>query len=189
MPTIEDRLRDAGRVWRDHVDAARPADIPQPTAPHGRRRTRRMVLAAAAAAACVGVGIPVAGVLAHRAADHHATRGGVAASCAGPRLRLDEQPRSGGFSTVRGQSLIVTGRFYLDRCNDTNAQLGPAPRPLTLTLILRHGSHVVHLRTVRAHGELGTFRTTVRIPADFPAGRATLTSDVPPVGPVRLTVN
>ncbi|GAB3493995.1 hypothetical protein GCM10027572_22240 [Flexivirga lutea] len=198
MPTIEDRLRDAGQVWREQADSVAGEAIPTSRVAGRRRRTRRTALATAAAVACLGVGIPVAGVLVHRAAEHGTGRGGVAASCAGPQLRLGEQPHSGSVPARRGQSLIVTGRFYLDSCNDTNPQLHPAPRPIAVALTLRHGSHVVRLGTVQAHGVLGTFRTTVRIPSGFPAGPATLTTrasghqpsdtDQTPVEPVRLTI-
>lgn len=197
MPTIEDRLRDTGRVWRDYVDATALQEHSTRTPTRGRAPKRRVVLIAAAAVV-VAAAVPVAGVLAHRGAEEGGG-GGIAASCAGPRLQLVGKQKDSQIAVAHaGQELTVTGRFFLDSCNDTNPQLNPTPRPLTLALTLRHGSHVVQLRTVHAHGELGTFRTAVRIPVDFPTGAAQLSTHTPgsqrswsagaPMEPIRLTI-
>ncbi|GGB22287.1 hypothetical protein GCM10011492_10090 [Flexivirga endophytica] len=175
MPTIDDRLRDTGQAWREHVDAGAPQAIRPSTRARPSRHTRRTVLVAAAAVVVAGVGIPVAGVLARRAADHNGSSGGFAASCAGPQLQLAGEREHPGAAVVRaGQTLTVTGRFYLDSCQDTNH--APEPHPLTVGISLRGHGRTVLLRTVRAHGSLGTFRASVRIPADWPAGKTTLTT-------------
>lgn len=203
MPTIEDRLRDTGRVWREHVDVTtpQPTSIPTPAEPHSRSPKRRVVLVAAAAVAVAVIGVPVAGVIAHRAANHNTSRGGFAASCAGPQLRLvDTTSFETKYTTPTlvhsGQSLTIYGRFYLDVCRDTNHALDP--HPLTVDLSLRGHGRTVLLRTVRAHGELGTFRTTVRVPADYPLGTAKLTTrtsgpqaaaaEGSPMEPITLTI-
>lgn len=197
MPTIEDRLRDTGSVWREHVDSAAPQRVPaRPNQRHSGHK-RRIVLAAAAVVAVVGVGIPVAGIVAHQAADHTTSRGGSAASCAGPRLRLaGEQQHSEAAIARAGQELTITGLAFLDSCKDTNH--GPDPRPLKLDISLRGHGPTVLLRTVQARGSLGMFRTTVRIPDDYPLGATTITTHTAgpqpeaaegsPMQPIRLTI-
>jgi hypothetical protein len=71
MPTIEERLQDTGRLWREHVDTTtgQQGSPPSRFAPRGDKR--RIILMAASAVVSAGVGIPVAGVLTHRAADHN----------------------------------------------------------------------------------------------------------------------
>ncbi|MFC6704749.1 hypothetical protein [Flexivirga alba] len=197
MPTIEERLRDTGRVWREHVDAAAPQETSTPARSRRNGSRRRVVLVAAAAVVVAGVGVPVAGVLAHRAADHNQGQQGFAASCAGPQLRLVGEQKRSQISVARaGQELTVTGRFYLDGCQD-NGGVG-TPRPLTVILSLRGHNQTVRLRAVLARGELGTFRATVRIPADYPLGTAKLTTHTvgpqaelaagSPIEPILLTI-
>lgn len=201
MPTIEDRLRDSGRTWREHVDAAAPQLIATQQNPRQSGHKRRIVLAAATVVAVAGVGIPVAVFVAHRAADHNTSRGGSAASCASPQLRLaGEQQRSEAAAARAGQVLTITGLAFLDVCKDTNH--GPDPRPLKLDISLHGHGRTVLLQTVQACGSLGTFRTTVRIPADYPLGATTITTHTAgppaevaqgftegsPMQPIRLTI-
>lgn len=198
MPTIEERLRDTGRVWRDHVDSMATIGEHSKRAPARGRAPKRRVVLIAAAAVVVAAAVPVAGVLAHRGAQGGGG-GGIGASCAGPQLRLAGEPAHSRTPDVRvGQELTVTGHFFLDSCNDTNPQLHPAPRPLRVGISLRGHGRTVLLRTVQAHGELGTFRATVRIPAGYPVGTARLTTRTAgpqakvaeglPSEPIRLTI-
>lgn len=185
MPTIEEQLEEAGAVWRKHVDSvARQSNSLRSSKPS---RNKRRIIAAAAAAI---VAVPIAGVAIRNAAQHQpGGQQGVASSCAGPELRIAHDGRAASEVVTPGSEITVAGRYYLDRCNDTNRQLGPTPEPTLVKLSLRHGSHVAQLGSVQAHGELGTFRVTIRIPAGFPLGRATLVSD-PPTGPnlIRLDI-
>ena len=184
MPTIEDRLRTTGEVWRAHVDTG---DIRQPAPPRPPHAKPRRRIALAAAAAAIVVGGTAAGFAIHNATQPAGGTGGVSASCAGPQLLL---PGSKANLPVvhPGETVTVTGRYFLDTCNDTNPSLGPAPKPVAAHLVLRHGTHTVRLGSVRTHGELGTFRTTIHIPADFPTGRATLVSQDPPSSALKLRV-
>ncbi|MBB2893557.1 hypothetical protein [Flexivirga oryzae] len=184
MPTIEDRLRHTGEVWRDHVDADGGR---QPLRPrHAPATPRRLALAAAAAVVVVGGGA-VAGFAIHNASHPGQGHGGIAASCAAPQVLLPGSKTN--LPVVHpGETVTVTGRYFLDTCNDTNPSLGPAPKPVAAHLVLRHGTRTVRLGSVQSHGELGTFRTTIRIPTDFPTGRATLVSQDPPSSALKLTV-
>lgn len=122
-------------------------------------------------------------------------------SCAGPQLQLAKDKTAEtvapATTSVRArQALTVTGRYYTDDCQDTNH--APTPHPLKVSIFLRGHGRTVLLRTVQAQGDLGTFRTTVRIPTDYPVGTTTLTTrttgpqaeraDGSPVEAVRLTV-
>lgn len=201
MPTIEERLRDTGRVWREHVDTTAAQESPSPGRFAPRHQKRRIVLIAASAVVVAGVGIPVAGVVAHRAADHNTSQGGSGASCAGPQLRVVAKEPGNTVTTTKasahaGQDLTVVGRFYTDGCQDTNH--APTPHPLKVHISLRGHGRTVLLRTVQAHGELGTFRATVRIPAGYPLGATRLTTrtagvqaklaEGSPIEPIRLSV-
>lgn len=175
MQAIEDRLRDAGQVWREHVDSTAAPLSEQPAA--GRRTpSRRLVLAAAAAGVLV-VGGTAAAVAIHNASRPAGTSDGVSASCAAPQLRLVGAGRTEPPVVTAGSEVTLAGRYYVDGCNDTGQHT--ASQPLTVTLLLLRGDSVAQLGKVQAHGELGTFRTTVRIPTDFPAGKARVTGDVP----------
>ena len=186
MPTIEDRLRTTGEVWRAHVDTGDVRAPAHPRPPHAK--PRRRVLLVTAAAGIAAAGVVVAGIAIHNAAGQAGNNGGVSASCAGPRLLLPGSRPTTRTVVRPGEELTVAGSYFLDGCNDTNPSLQPAPEPLTVRLSLHHGTQVVRLGSVHAHGELGTFRTTIRIPADFPAGPATLVSADTPSTRIELTV-
>lgn len=185
MPTIEERLRTTGEVWRAHVDTG---DVRAPAHPRSSRATPRRRIALVAAAAGIAAAGAVAGIVIHNVSGQAGNHGGVSASCAAPQVLLPGSQANTRPIVHPGEEVTVAGRYFLDGCNDTDPSLHPAPRPVAAHLVLRHGTHTARLGTIRTHGELGSFRTTVLIPGDFPTGPATLVSEDPPSSPLKLTI-
>ncbi|MFC8733666.1 hypothetical protein ACFT5B_14520 [Luteimicrobium sp. NPDC057192] len=197
MSTTDEKLREAGAAWRDHVDTE-----PRPALSHarppasdrgGRRRlVRRRLLGAALPVAAVAV-IVGALVALDNPLDGGWTRGSNA-SCVGPMIAVDGKPVDSSLAdpapqakVVRqGQSLRVTGAYFVTDCYDTG-QRGDPPPYGTVTLTLTAGAHATRLAAVHPDHD-GSFTTTVRIPADFPTGPAMLSTDASATRDVDLVV-
>lgn len=117
------------------------------------------------------------------------------ADCAAPMLDLARNA-----SLPRGSEATVTGRFFVDGCNDVGSchgvlgcqscDYGPPVKPLQdLTLQLHQRGHTWDLATSDATGELGTVRWTVEIPSDARRGPARITVDGAYAEPARVRIS
>lgn len=105
------------------------------------------------------------------------------ASCAGPVLDLGRPAR-----LPRTGEVTVTGRFFVDGCNDVgvchgvlgcqSCDYGPPVKPLTdLTIQLHQRGRTWDLATADATGDSGRVSWTFRLPPAARRGAATLTVD------------
>jgi hypothetical protein len=201
MSATDDRLRDAGAAWRAHVDAGAAFDeseAPLRALRHAeldarrRRATLRRRLGAAAVA--VGAAAVVAGVVALANPFERGWGGGASASCVGPMIAVDGTPVDRSLSDpapeatrVRpGQSLRVTGRYFVTDCYDTG-QKGDPPPYRTVVVSLAAGSHETRLATVHPDHD-GAFTVEVGIPKDLGPGLVPLRTDVPVARELNLIV-
>jgi len=144
------------------------------------RRHRLVALAMVGAAAVTLVAFAVLAAPSFRGLGG----GGGSASCAAPTLTA--QGTTGHGDVRSGQTLTVTGLYYVTDCYDSG-QRGDPPPYGTVRLSLARGTHVVGLSTVHPDHD-GAFTTTVRIPEDFPTGPATLRTDTPAARELELVV-
>ena len=109
------------------------------------------------------------------------TTSGSSASCAGPLL--DDQPPGGEHggpapTVPAGDQVTIYGHWFTSTCNDTNHDEQPlqplAPVQLALTL---PGGTLIQLGVLTPGGADMGFSTTVHIPAETPAGSATVTDN------------
>jgi hypothetical protein len=109
------------------------------------------------------------------------TRGAENASCVGPYL--NDQPPTGAFRgpvpTVRpGDTITVYGHRYTTTCNDTGGDDPQEPLPpVRLTVTLPGGVAQPLGEFTPAGDDLG-FSTMVDVPANTPAGTATVRDDL-----------
>lgn len=182
MPTrLDALLRETGAQWRDHVDAA-PYRTSRPVAARSWWR-RRWVAVAACLVALVGLGVP-----AYRSVDPVPTAGGdrgadAEGACAAPYLSIAGKSRDPWWTGQRrgpepvptlhsGQTITLKGFAYLKGCYEYDRDRTPSP--MTVTVYLKGGGQRRPLTTVTGSGGEGRFTTNVRIPQDFPTGKATL---------------
>lgn len=202
MPVTDDRLRDAGAAWRAHVDAGAPA--PGEAEAHlravrhraldARRRRATLRRRLGAAAVAVGAAAVVAGVVALANPFERGWGGGSSASCVGPMIAVDGTPVDRSLSDptpeatrVRpGQSVRVTGRYFVTDCYDTG-QKGDPPPYRTVVVSLAAGSHETRLATVHPNHQ-GAFSVDVELPEDLRPGLVTLRTDTPGAQELDLVV-
>ncbi|MGC5168638.1 hypothetical protein [Luteimicrobium sp. DT211] len=204
MPTTDDRLRATGAAWRAHVDGPAPTTVTGPAEParaaspgphelRRRRAGRRRRLVALAALSAAAVVLVAFAVLA--APSFRGLQGGSSASCVGPMIAVDGTPDERAHLTPPteakvvqpGQTVAVSGRYFVTDCYDTGQKRDP-PAYRTVRLTLVSGSHETRLATVHPDQD-GAFTTTIRIPAAFPTGPATLHTDTPAAQELELIVS
>src|SRR3954468_17136003 len=148
MSRIDSALEDAGRQWRDEVDAAYGVAAQRQAQPP--RRGRNRVWAGLATATAVVVAAVVWLTSSGGDGDQHRPRPQL--DCAGPVLQV-----AGGCQPLPvrpGQALTVQGKYYGTGCQDAAGNAAPQPiASVRLTLTDAGGRRVV-LATAHPAGEL-----------------------------------
>lgn len=169
MPMRDDQPPHTGLSGSTPGDGATPQGSPRRASPAWWQR--RWVAPVATAAIAVGLAAVLIPTVAHAPRQDGMAPGSANADCAAPRLSVAGATR--GALVHRGQKVAVTGFGYVDGCQDS-ALAADTPSPLEVTIVLAHTDARRPLTTVRASGPAGRFTTTVRIPSNYPLGRATL---------------
>lgn len=120
------------------------------------------------------------------------SQGSSDASCVGPYV--DDQSPTGTYgapppTVSSGGKLRLYGHWYTSTCNDTggNASLKPLP-PVRLTINLPGGS-VMHVGPLTPGGKDMGFSTTVQLPAQTPAGTATVNDNLADATTYKFTIS
>lgn len=108
------------------------------------------------------------------------SQGGSDRSCVGPYI--DNQPPSGTYGAPRptvdpGATLTLYGHWYTSTCNDTGGNDSPEPLPPTRLTISLPGGSVLRLGPFTPTGKNMGFSAKVQLPAQTPAGTATVSDD------------